>query len=161
MDYFTVGDIARRIMEEGDDFEVVRGQLRTLVTAGLLVPDEQNPGTGLHRQFSEREVIAAAVLVFFAKRIDIGTKFGPLIRRAIDAAFKKLARTNSTEGQTLYLFVGEERSGPNLKPWAGVHVSPDHQVRIPPNVDGAVILNLSKIFDRTRIPLNLYLARSK
>jgi hypothetical protein len=160
MDFFTVGDIARRIMEEGNDFEAVRGQLRTLVTAGLLVPDEQNPGTGLHRQFSEREVIAAAVFIRLAKRYDVGTKIGPLVRRALNQAFKMLAARKSIEGRTPFLGIGMEGSGPNAKPWAVVDFSSDRRVLLPPNVDDAVIIDLNKIFDRVRIPIHLYIGRN-
>lgn len=168
MTQITVGDIARRIMEPDEDFEVVRDRLRTWVKAGLLQADEKNPGTGLHRQFSERSIVEAAILARLAKHYDMGTKAGPLVRRALDLAFRKLPGIKPTKEQILYFFAGTTGVGRDSKPLVNIQLvdppakaSQQWRLKIPPNADDAVLINLNRLFQRVGVPLEAFTGGSR
>jgi hypothetical protein len=59
----TVGEIARRVKEPGEDESVVIDRLRSWTKEGLLtLANERNPGTGRKRHYDERAIVEAAIL---------------------------------------------------------------------------------------------------
>jgi hypothetical protein len=61
---FTVTEIAERIARKGERLELVADRIRNWTKDGLLEPTgEKNPGTGRSRQYPEKALIEAMVLL--------------------------------------------------------------------------------------------------
>jgi hypothetical protein len=61
---FTVTEIAERIARKGEKLELVADRIRNWTKDGLLEPaGDKNPGTGRSRQYPEKALIEAMVLL--------------------------------------------------------------------------------------------------
>jgi len=61
---FTVTEIAERIARKGEKLELVADRIRNWTKDGLLEPTgDKNPGTGRSRQYPEKALIEAMVLL--------------------------------------------------------------------------------------------------
>ena len=68
MTSITVGDIARRIREPGEELSAVIDRLRNWTKEGLIKPvGDRSPGTGRKRLYPERAIIDAAILSRLAR----------------------------------------------------------------------------------------------
>ena len=112
MTIITVGEIARRIKEPGEDESTVIDRLRSWTKEGLLtLASERNPGTGRKREYQERAIVEAAILSklsrhfgIWAPRLSLFNIEGkPAGALQLAANQLSLVKRRSAEGKLIYL----------------------------------------------------------
>jgi hypothetical protein len=131
----TVGEIAERIQEPGDNLRAVVDRLRSWTKEGLLEPlGDKNPGTGQKKLYPERALVDAAILNKLAKHYGVWASRISLLnhaldradraykefKRALDRAYKELSKAKYVpDYKDVYLLIGmmEGQHGKPSEPW--------------------------------------------
>jgi hypothetical protein len=173
----TVGEIAKRIQEPGEDLKVVINRLRSWTRENLLKPrNDKKPGTGQKLLYSERTLVDAAIMSKLARHYGIWAPRVPGFDGALDLAWKQLPKAKPVaeqQGMDIFLIVGvmegQERETLS-KPWQVISETvwvesyirsrstkagapKKRALEISPLMGDGFFVNLTRMFERIGVPL--------
>jgi hypothetical protein len=187
----TVGEIAQRIKEPGEELSAIVDRLRSWTKEGLLKPlGKRKPGTGVKRVYAERAIIDAAILSLLSRHYGAASPkmlslfAGALagLDAALDKAVSQLSKVKPAEEeleQDVYLIVGmlQGQQGVPSAPWQIIsdiqyvdfdrlsrsikHGPPKRLLKIPALMGDGLFINLTLLFKRLGVPLAETEARAK
>lgn len=168
----TVGEIAKRIQEPGEDLTVVVDRLRNWTGEGLLKTLDHNPGTGRKRLYPERALIDAAILSRLTRYFGVrAPQVSPLFSGVLDLVVRQVPKTKvaseADPAQIVYLIVGvmaETGKKPQVisniqfvdDPWRSRRPKdgpPKRLIELSPFMSEVLLINLTSLFERLDVPL--------
>jgi DNA-binding transcriptional MerR regulator len=170
-DSLAIGEIARRVRFPDEDLLAVRDRLRGYVKEGLLQPEGQGRReAGQHRRFSEKALVHAAILSQLARHNGAwATKVQVASSGALDKAMQQLPKVSAAteQGKEICLLVWAEELNRGFRvvskipaPFIDTTESrsvkaglPKRFIEMPPFFDDVLIINLTRLFARIRVPL--------